>query len=71
MEKEIAKKILETSKKSTHEFNLLLREIKETCTEEEFKFFQKSIARVLGYMFFDIISPVYEEFPEYKPTELN
>ena len=71
MKYKIAKKVIDKMVKSSKEFDELLSEIKNECSEEEFKVYQNGFAQVLGYILLDIINPIINEHPELKPKELE
>ena len=43
--------------------------VKEKCTEKEFKEYRSAAAKVMGYMIYEVMNPLYKEHPEIKPKE--
>jgi hypothetical protein len=42
-------------------------QVKERCSPEEYKAYVKAIAKLTGYINFNLMEPLYEEHPELKP----
>ena len=48
-----------------------LRTLKTQCVDEEFQVYLRGFGYVLGYMFTEIMSPIYAEHPDLKPEQLG
>jgi len=44
--------------------------VREKCDEEEALRYKKAIAKVLGYMIYDIAEPIYDRHPDLRPEDL-
>jgi hypothetical protein len=45
--------------------------VQQTSTEAEFEWYRKAIARLMGDMLLDVMNPIYIQYPELKPLELE
>ena len=45
--------------------------LKAQCSEEEFQRYLRGFGYVLGYMFTEIMTPIYVEHPDLKPEQLG
>ena len=45
--------------------------LREHCSNEEFQMYRRGIGHVMGYMFTEIMTPIYEEHPDLKPPSLE
>lgn len=48
-----------------------IEEVRQRCSEEEFKAYSRGAAYVVGYAYTDLMAPIYEEHPELKPPEAS
>jgi hypothetical protein len=48
-----------------------LRILETQCAEEEFQVYLRGFGYVLGYMFTEIMTPIYTEHPELRPEQLG
>jgi len=48
-----------------------LRMLKTQCADEEFQVYLRGFGYVLGYMFTEIMTPIYAEHPDLKPEQLG
>jgi hypothetical protein len=48
-----------------------LAELKDQCSDEEFQRYRRGFGYVLGYMFTEIMTPIYAEHPDLKPEQLG
>lgn len=55
----------------SREINQTLCTIKDNCDEKEFKVFRRAFGRVMGYLYLDILGPIYKEHPTLTPDELK
>ncbi len=45
--------------------------LKTQCSDEEFQRYLRGFGYVLGYMFTEIMTPIYAEHPDLKPEQLG
>jgi len=43
--------------------------VQEKCSNEESEQYKKAMGKVLGYMIFEIMEPIYEKHPELNPID--
>ena len=51
------------------ELNNLLSEVKEHCKEDEFIFYWRQFAEVMGAIVLNVLGPIYREHPHLTPPE--
>ncbi len=71
MKYKTAQKLIELSYDTFRKYTILLDEIKETCTKEEFELQRKRTAQLLGILYTDIMLPVFEDYPDLDQTDDN
>jgi hypothetical protein len=71
MQREAAKKLLETVLRQSGELDVLLTEIKATCTPEEFREFRTIVGNVMGAVLLDAINPIVAKYPDLKQRDLG
>ncbi len=64
--KEVSNLMLEYSAKLNQSVAL----VQNHCTEEEFEKYRTAIGIVMGYMFTEIMRPLYDEHPALTPPSL-
>jgi hypothetical protein len=45
--------------------------LKTQCSDEEFQGYRRGFGYVLGYLFTEIMTPIYAEHPDLKPEHLG
>jgi len=43
----------------------------ESCTQPEFEAYRTAVGQIMGTMLLDVMDPIYREYPELKPDELE
>ena len=71
MKPEVAKAVSTELLRISREINQTLCTIKDNCDEKEFKVFRRAFGRVMGYLYLDILGPIYKEHPTLTPDELK
>jgi len=71
MKYELAKEMNIKMLQYTRELNGFLLIIRDECEADEFRRYQMAIGKILGYMFLDIMDPIYKEFPALKPPGID
>lgn len=67
----IAKEINQLSLDYGAALNNSLEKVRAECSQQEFEKYRDAVGKVMGYMFFEIMSPLYEVHPKLKPRELE
>jgi hypothetical protein len=68
-DKDMAARLLHMITSPTDELVDSIEEVRQRCSEDEFKAYSKGPAYVVGYAYTDLMVPIYEEHPELKPPE--
>ncbi len=71
MNKKIAEKTALVAQMSSMILDAQLRELKEVLDEEEFKALAKKFAKPMGYIYFELLSPIWDEYPELLPDKMG
>jgi len=71
MKYDLAKELNAKMLQHTHELNRFLLVIQDECAAEEFQHYRMAVGKILGYMFLDIMEPIYKEFPSLEPPEFK
>ena len=64
---QINKLMLEFSAKLTES----LRTVHENCTDKEYIAYRAVVAKLMGDMLLDVMTPIYAEHPDLKPEQLK
>ena len=48
-----------------------LGRIQAECSEDDFRKFRKGIGYVLGYLYTEVMDPIYREHPQLRPQQLG
>jgi len=70
-DKEVAKYIECLMRQISGEINESIIEIQEKCSPREFEEYRRAAGKVMGYIFLDIMNPIYKRHPEIMPDELK
>ena len=71
MNKEIAEETSLIALRASAKLNAQLIKIQENCSEEEFAKMQKDVGLVLGYLYTDIMEPIWKEHEGLRPIEMG
>jgi len=71
MSPDAAEKFVALALKQTCEWNELLFELQDPCSEAEFKELKHIVGSVLGGYFFELFPPVHAQHPSIIPPELE
>lgn len=70
-DKEIAKQINDLMERCSSELNESIRLVQQKCTAEEFAAYRQGAGMVMGYIYTDVLAPLWKEHPELEPTGLQ
>jgi hypothetical protein len=45
--------------------------VRDSCSEAERKDYIMGLGRALGYLYTDVLHPLYEEYPDLKPNNIE
>jgi hypothetical protein len=71
MKHDVAKQIVSTMHKVTMELDAAISFVQRECTEEEFVAFRRAAGRAMGYLFTDIVRPIFKDYPDLIPEEMK
>lgn len=71
MKRDVAEQIVSIMHKVTKEMDASILLIQRECPEEEFIEYRRAAGRVMGYLFTDIVRPIFREYPELVPEEMK
>jgi len=71
MNKKMAKKTACVVQISSMILDAQLRELKDVLDETEFKELSKRFAKPMGYIYYEILAPIWDEYPELLPEKLG
>lgn len=67
----IAKKLISVLNDCSSEMNESIRLVQKNCTDEEFNAYREAAGFVMGYMYTDVLAPIYKAHPDLEPEELK
>lgn len=70
-DKELAKEIIALMERCSREVDQSIRLVQEKCAPEEFKAYRRGAGMVMGYIYTDVLAPLWKEHPELEPPELK
>ncbi len=71
MKKELAEETSLLGLKVSAMLNTHLLKIKESCEKEDFEKMRKGVGLVMGYLYTDVMQPIWNENPELQPEEMG
>lgn len=71
MNKEIAEKTALVAQISSMILDVQLRELKDILDETEFKEISKKFSKPMGYIYFELLAPIWDEYPELLPDKMG
>lgn len=71
MELTTAKQVERILRDANGRLNDALLVIKEDCSIEEFEGYRRTIGEIMGAVVVDLLQPIYQQFPEATPSELQ
>ena len=71
MEKDLAEETSLLALKVSSTLDNHLRKIQESCSKEDFNVMRKGIGYVMGYLYTDVMEPLWKMHPELRPEEMD
>ena len=71
MKKEAARLIVEVMQDITARLNNSIYVVMEAADEEEVQRYKRAIGQAMGGIFLDIMSPIFDEYPDLTPIGLR
>ncbi len=51
--------------------NESVRQVMETCPEEEFKNYRRTVAAIMADVYLNVMKPIHRQYPDLEPAELK
>lgn len=71
MKHDVAEQIVSIMQRVTREMDESISLVQQQCTDEEFIEYRRAAGRVMGYLFTDIVRPIFHEHPDLVPDEMK
>lgn len=69
--RDTAKQVIEVLDECSSKINETIRLVQENCSNEEFEKYRRAAGFVMGYIYTDVVAPLYHKHPELEPPELG
>ncbi len=70
-DKEIAKQLISVLERCSSELNESVHLVQQKCTAEEFSAYRRGAGMVMGYIYTDVLAPLWKEHPDLEPPEMR
>ena len=70
-DKEIARQVIAALDEASSVINESIRLVQNRCSNEEFAAYRKAAGFVMGYLYTDVLTPLYKQHPSLDPPELK
>ena len=67
--RETAKEVEKTMRQCSAALDESIRLVMDTCSEDEFKGYRKTIGQIMGTIYLDVRQPIHRRFPDWEPEE--
>jgi hypothetical protein len=71
MDKKLAEETSLMALKMSSTLDKHLRKIMDKCSKEDFEKMRSGVGYVMGYLYTDIMEPIWHMYPELRPTEMG
>ena len=71
MDRELAEKTMIVALQSSALLNQYLEILQENLEPEEFKQYTRKVGKVMGETLIEILNPIWKEYPELLPVEMD
>jgi hypothetical protein len=71
MNKETAREVERLMRQATYHLDESVRIVLENCDQEELHGYRRSIGRIMGEIYLEIMCPIYEQYDDLMPDELR
>lgn len=68
---ELAKELLEILDDCSNRINESIRIVQQKGAAQEFASYRKAAGFVMGYIYTEVVMPIYKDHPELEPEELK
>ncbi|MCH8544190.1 MAG: hypothetical protein LAT61_11515 [Alcanivorax sp.] len=67
----IANQVVKILDGCSSKINETIRFVQDNCSNEEFEEYRRAAGFVMGYIYTDVVAPLYHRHPELEPPELR
>lgn len=71
MDRETAKKLNDTTLEAYFKLHDAVAVVRNGCENDERKEFIRGLGKALGYLYTDVLHPLYEQYPDLKPDNIE
>ena len=71
MRRDVAEGVTAFTLEYSAKLNQSVQRVKDTCSSEEFERYRRIVGRIMGYMYIDIMRPIFFEYPDLEPESLR
>lgn len=71
MKHEVAEKVVAIMQSVTKAMDESISLVQQQCPDEEFAEYRKAAGQVMGYLFTDIVRPIFQEHPDLVPEAMR
>lgn len=64
---QIAKQLVDTLNECSRLLNESIRMVQTKCSDAEFQAYRTGAGRVMGYIYTDVLAPIYHKHPKLEP----
>lgn len=70
-DEKLAKEIVAVLDDCSARLNESIRLVQQKCGQEEFEAYRRAAGFVMGYIYTDVVAPIYKVHPHLEPPELR
>ncbi len=71
MDSETARQVLDLAHGAGALLDRSIQKMMDNCPQEEFLEYRKAVGHIMGAIYFDILQPLYERYPDLVPPEMR
>jgi hypothetical protein len=69
--KETAREVEAAMRKCSAILNESIRQVMETCSDEEFKAYRRTIGAIMADVYMNVMQPIHKRYPDLEPPGLK
>ena len=71
MKRELAEQIVSKLHRATMEIDETIALVQKECSADELHEYRRAAGHAMGYLFTDIIRPIFQQYPDLMPEEMK
>ena len=71
MKEQVARNVSALMLQSVSQLDKTVQIVKENCDKNEFSTYHKKVGNIMGQVYCDILTPIYDQYPNLMPDELK